>query len=114
MHTHVHTPVVASKARRRFTSPLLPSCSATTARALGEAAVATAPTGGAWARGCGCSPMTLPAFSYEELVTTHHFIGVAPMRLVEQIRALYDYQGAWVYARSHADAHSASCAFGYE
>ena len=72
--------------------------SATTARAVGEAAVATASTGGAWTRGCGCSPMTLPRGSYEELVTIHHFIGVAPMRLVEQIRALHDYQGAWVYA----------------
>jgi hypothetical protein len=67
---------------------LLLSCSATTARALGEAAVAAAPTGGGWARGCGCSPMTLPRGSYEELVTTHHFIRVAPMRLVEQTRAL--------------------------
>ena len=46
--------------------------------------------------------MTLPRGSYvlcyEELVTTHHFIRVAPMRLVEQIRALHDYRGAWVYA----------------
>ena len=70
----------------------------TRARALGEAALVAAPTGGAWARGCGCSPMTLPRGSYEELVTTHHFIGVAPMRLVEQIRVVHDYQGAWVYA----------------
>ena len=45
-----------------------------------------------------CSPMTLPRWAYEELVTAHHFIGVAPMHLVEQIRAPHDYQLAWVYA----------------
>jgi hypothetical protein len=39
-----------------------------------------------------CSPMTLPRWAYEELVTAHHFIGVAPMHLVEQIRAPHDYQ----------------------
>ena len=45
-----------------------------------------------------CSRATPPRGSYEELVTTHHFIGVAPMHLVEQTRALHDYQGAWVYS----------------
>jgi hypothetical protein len=68
-------------------------------RALGEAATVAAPTSGAWARGCGSSPMTLPRGSYEELVTTHYFIGAAHMRLVEQIRALHDYRGARVYAQ---------------